>query len=185
MNSFELNKIAGAALAAALVVFGGRTLADLAWHEPTAAKAGWELPKPTGGAAGGGAPAAPATFSFAALAEGLKKAGPSNVEAGQDVFRRCAACHTVTKGGASAQGPNLWNVINRAKASYPNFNFSDAMKAKGGNWTYENFAAYIWDPRGFVPGNRMAFAGIRDNQELIDLMAYMRTIGDSPAPLPQ
>jgi cytochrome c len=153
-------------------------------HEPRAAAAGWELPKPVGGAPGA-APVAAAAFNFAEVAEGLKKSGPANVQGGADAFKKCAACHTVTKGGDNRVGPNMWGIVQRAKAAHPGFNYSDALKGKGGNWSFENMASFIWDPRGYAPGNKMAFAGVKDKQEIVDLLAYLRTLSDAPAPLPQ
>jgi cytochrome c len=180
-----LNKWAGAVLGAALVIFGGRTAMDIALHEPKMKKAGWDLPRPDPAAISkGGAPVA-AAFDFAALAEGLKKVSDANVSAGQDGFKKCAACHTIAKGGENRVGPNLWGVLNRQKAAVANFAYSDAAKAKGGTWSYENFAQFLWDPRGYMPGNKMAFAGVKDKQELTDLMAYLRTQADTPPPLPQ
>lgn len=179
-----LNKWAGAALAAALVIFGGRTLMDIAAHEPKMKMAGWDLPRPDPAAKGGPAPTA-AKFDFAVLAEGLKTATEASVTAGQEGFKKCAACHTIAKGADNRVGPNLWGIINRQKASIGGFTYSEAAKAKGGNWTFENFSQFLWDPRGYMPGNKMAFAGVKDKQELTDLMAYLRTQADAPAPLPQ
>jgi cytochrome c len=183
MNSFEMNKIAGGALAAALLIFGSKTLAEIAWHEPKAAKAGHVLPVTA--AAAGGAGAAASAFDFKAIEGDLKKVAASNVEAGKDVFKKCAACHTPNKGGENKVGPNLYGVMGRKLGAHAGFAYSDAVKAKGGDWTYETFAKYIWDPRGAIPGNKMAFAGIQDKQDMVDLMAYMRTLDDSPKPLPQ
>lgn len=183
MNSFEFNKIAGAALAGALFIFGAKTFMDVAVHEPKSAFPGYVLPVTA--SAGGAAGAASNAFDAKPIIEALKKAAAPNVEAGKDVFKKCAACHTVTNGGANGTGPNLWGIIGRGVGQHAGFGYSDAVKAKGGNWTWETFAAYIWDPRTNIPGNKMAFAGVKDNQDLADLMAYMRTLSDSPAPLPQ
>jgi cytochrome c len=76
-------------------------------------------------------------------------------------------------------------VVARDIASASGFNYSDALKAAPGEWTYEQLAAYLNDPRGSIPGNKMAFAGVKDPAELADLLAYLRTLHDSPPPLPQ
>ncbi len=182
MNSFEFNKIAGAALTAALLIFGGKTLAEIAFKEPTPAKPGHVLPV-TAAAAGGAAVAV--AFKYEDIAEGLKKTAAANVEAGKDVFKKCAACHTVDKGGRNLVGPNLYGVIGRKMGSHNGFNYSTAVKDKGGAWDWQTFASYVNAPSTYIPGNKMAYAGLKDNQDMIDLMAYVRTLADSPAALPK
>lgn len=181
MNAFEFNKIAGAVLFALLIIFGGRTFLEIVDKPRKVETAGYTLPMPKGGPAGVAAPAA-AAFDFAKeVAPLLAKA---SVEAGQESFKKCVSCHTVEKGGPSRNGPNLYGVVGREVGKAPNFNFSPAMQAKGGNWDWERLAAYLHNPRQAVPNNRMAFPGIRDNAELADLLAYLRTLADSPVPLP-
>jgi cytochrome c len=180
-KSFELNKIAGAVLTAALLIFGAKTFAEIAGKEPRATEPGYKLPV-TAAAAGGGAAAA--AFDFKVVAEGLKKASTNNVEAGKDVFKKCAACHTPNKGGENKVGPNIYGLIGRKLGSHAGFAYSDAVKSKGGEWTYASLAAYLNNPRDYIPGNKMAFAGLSDTQDLVDVIAYMRTLADSPAPLP-
>ena len=81
-------------------------------------------------------------------------------------------------------GPNLWGIVGRPKGSQEGFNYSAALKEKGGEWGYEELANFIHNPRSYIPGNKMAFAGIRDNAEIADLLAYLRTLSDNPPPLP-
>jgi cytochrome c len=183
MNSFEVNKIAGGVLAAALLIFGGRTFADIALHKPAPKSPGFPIAVMT--STGGGNGQTAAKFEFAPLAALLKTAAAPNVEAGKGVFKKCAACHTVDKGGENKIGPNLWGVIGRPVGQHAGFGYSDAVKSKGGNWGWEQFAGYIWKPTEYIPGNKMAFVGVQDPQDLSDLMAYMRTLSDSPAALPQ
>jgi cytochrome c len=112
----------------------------------------------------------------------LKSASADN---GEVVFKRCAACHTGDKGGQPRVGPNLWGIVGRDRASSATFpRYSAAMKSKGGKWDFESLANYVHDPKGYIPGNQMSFAGVKDNQELADVLAYLRTLSDSPAPLP-
>lgn len=183
MDSFELNKIAGGVLGALLLIFGGRTFADIALHKPVPTMPGY--PIAVSESAGGGSAAAPAKFEFAPIAALLKTAGAPNVEAGKAVFKKCATCHTVDKGGENKTGPNLYGIIGRPVGSHAGFGYSDAVKAKGGNWGWEDFAHYIWKPTEGVPGNKMAFVGVQDPQDLADLMAYMRTLSDAPVALPR
>ena len=133
---------------------------------------------------GGGPAPVEAPFGFAAVAALLPKA---SAESGEGIYKRCAACHITDKSGkAGPLGPNLWNVINRDIASTETFapRYSAALKGKKGKWTFDALANYLNDPRGYIPGSQMAFAGIKDNQELADVLVYLRSLSDSPAALP-
>jgi cytochrome c len=179
MDGFEFNKIAGAVLAAALVIAGGRTMLDIAFHKPKAEKPGWALPV-NEVAQKASAPAA--AFDAKAVLALLPKASAEN---GQDTFKKCLACHTPDKGGRNLVGPNLWGIVGRKVAQGQGFAYSDAMKAHPGSWTWEELAKYLHDPAGAIPNNKMQFPGVKDNVDLADLLAYLRKLGDTPAPLPQ
>jgi cytochrome c len=115
---------------------------------------------------------------------GPKLAG-ANVEAGKALFQKqCVSCHTIDKGGANKVGPNLWGLVNRPKASHAGFSYSAPLTAKGGNWTYEDIDHMIFKPTAYVRGTKMAFAGLPKEQDRADIIAYMRTMADTPAPLP-
>lgn len=176
------NKIFGGILSAALLLFGAKTLADIAWHEPKAAKPGHVLP--VSASTGGAGPVASA-FDFKAIEADLKKVAATNVDAGKDVFKKCATCHTPNKGGENKVGPNIFGIVGRKVGAHSGFAYSDATKAKGGEWTYEALAKFIWDPRGTIPNNKMAFAGVQDKQDVVDVIAYLRSLDDAPKPLPQ
>ena len=88
------------------------------------------------------------------------------------------------KGGANKVGPNLWNIVDRKKASHEGFSYSSGLQAKGGDWTYEDINHMIFKPQGYVRGTKMAFAGLVKEQDRADVIAYLRTMSDSPAPLP-
>src|SRR5450432_3340776 len=94
------------------------------------------------------------------------------------------ACHTFEKSKPNGVGPNLFGIIGDKKGEGRGFNFSAAMKAKGGEWTYDDLNKFITNPKGFVPGTAMGFAGISKDSERADVIAYLRTLADSPAPLP-
>lgn len=134
--------------------------------------------------------AAPAsTAPAAAPAEQLPPIGPklagANVEAGKAIFQKqCATCHTADKGGANKVGPNLWSIVARKKASHEGFSYSAALQAKGGDWSYEDIDHMIFKPGAYVKGTKMAFAGLPKEQERADVIAYLRTMADTPQPLP-
>lgn len=184
MDSIELNKIAGGILLALLVIFAPRALiTELTREGPVTG--GYELPQPDGAGTGDAeAPAAaPKAFDPADVVALLGDANPDN---GKAAFRACAACHSAEKDAASKAGPNLWNVVGRSLGTVGDFGgYSDAIKGKGGEWTYEALAGFIHAPRAWLPGTRMVFNGISDNATLADLISYLRTLADSPAPLPE
>lgn len=126
--------------------------------------------------------AAPAAADIPPI--GPKLAG-ANVDAGKALFQKqCFSCHTVDKGGANKVGPNLWGVVNRPKASHACFGYSSALSAKGGDWSYEDIDHMIFKPNAYVRGTKMAFAGLPKEQDRADVIAYLRTMADTPAPLP-
>ena len=182
MNAYEFNKIAGWALSALLFIFGMKAAAEMFGGSHAApAKAGYTLPMPKAGP--GGAPAAPEAFNFAKIAEHLPKA---TVDAGKEVFKLCSNCPTPEKGGAVKQGPNLYEILGRDIGKGGGFTkFSRALSEKGGKWDWPSLANYLADPKGYIPGNQMAFAGVKDEQELAALLVYLRSLADSPVALPK
>jgi len=104
---------------------------------------------------------------------------------GEDVFKKCAACHNADKGGANALGPNLYNVVDEAAATgRAGFAFSDALKSKGGKWTFDNLNAWLTSPKAYAPGTKMTFAGLSNPQDRANVIAYLNKQGDHPLPLP-
>ena len=104
---------------------------------------------------------------------------------GADVFKKCAACHNADKGGANALGPNLYGVVGEAAATgRGGFAFSDALKAKGGKWDFDNLNAWLTSPKTYAPGTKMTFAGLSNPQDRANVIAYLNKQSDSPLPLP-
>lgn len=184
MDSWEFNKIAGAVLTAVLLAFGAGTVAEVihgGLSDGKKGKPGYELPVTAPAKGGAPAVAAPA-FKFADVA-GLLQAG--SADNGRALFALCRACHTAEKDGKPLVGPNLWGVVGKAVASNAGFpRYSSALKGHTGTWTFEKLAVYLNDPRGAIPGNQMAFAGVKNSADLADLLVYLRTLSDNPVALP-
>lgn len=157
-------------------------------EEPAAETADAAEPAPVETAAAAAEPAAAAAAPAAEAADTangalLELVATADPTAGQTVARKCTACHTFEQGGANKIGPNLWGVVGRPIGSHDGFRYSDAMAGHGGAWTLDSLDAYIADPKGYVPGNRMAFAGVKNPEDRAALLAYLRSLSDNPVPL--
>lgn len=107
---------------------------------------------------------------------------------GENVFKKCSACHNINQGGANALGPALYDTMGKAIAGHAGFAYSDALASIGGNWDWENMDEWLASPRGFAPGTKMTFAGLSDPQDRADLMLYMNQQGSGiaiPPPPPE
>ncbi len=177
MNSFELNKILGAVLATCLVLLSLNITAGALFSSPHVEKPGFAIAAKEEAAGGGGQQQQQALPPVETLL------ASASAEKGQATAKQCAACHTFEKGGPNRVGPNLYGIVGANKAHLQNFNYSAAMKGKGGDWTLEELNKFLANPRGYVPGTNMSFAGLRDSARA-DVIAYLNSLSDSPKPLP-
>ena len=182
MNSMELNKIAAAVLLAGIIAMVTGMLSDeLVKSKPLAESVykppGLEAVAPTETAAPAGEP------------EKLEPIAPllasAKIADGEAAAKKCVSCHSFNKGGANRVGPNLWDIVGAAHAHAEGFAYSNALVAmKAKPWTYEDLNAFIVNPKAYAPGTKMAFAGIKKPEERAALIAYLRSLSDSPKPLP-
>ena len=178
MNSFELNKILGAILGTCLITLALNIGAGAIFAPEKPAKPGFAIAVKEHGAGEKAAAKEPDQPIETLLAS-------ASVEKGQATAKQCQACHTFEKGGPNRVGPNLWNIVGDERGKGKNgFNFSAAMKSKGGEWTYDELNKFLANPRGYIPGTAMTFAGLSRAAQRADVIAYLRTLADSPKPLP-
>ncbi|ACJ00764.1 c-type cytochrome [Rhodospirillum centenum] len=200
MAGSDLNRIMMAVLGAILLAMMCGFIADQIVKPKQLAENAYKVTLPeTAAAPAESTPGATASGTGAAdaapaAAGGQEAGGPEPIapllaaadpQAGQKASRPCLACHTFEKGGPTRVGPNLWNIVNASHAHMEGFAYSDAMKAlQGKPWDYEALNRFLADPRGTVPGTKMIFAGIKNQKDRADLIAWLRTLSDEPAPLP-
>ena len=176
MDSYEWNKIFGWILAAGIAVLGLSIITGYAIPAGHSERKGYIVEGVELEASGGGeAPAALPIAMFMADAQMPK---------GEAQFKKCAACHTIAKGGPNNQGPNLYGIMGAKVAHLPGFAYSDAVKRHGGTWDFDAMSAWLESPRKYIPGNKMSFAGISKPEDRADVIAYLNSMSDSPLPLP-
>jgi cytochrome c len=179
MNSFELNKILGALLGTCLILLALSIGAGAIFAPEKPAKPGFAIAVKESGEGGAAAKKEAEQPIEVLLAS-------ASVEKGQATAKQCAACHTFAKGEPNRVGPNLWNIVGDERGKdRGGFNFSAAMKGKGGEWSYEELNKFLKDPRGYIPGTAMTFAGLSRDSQRADVIAYLHTLSDSPKPLPK
>jgi cytochrome c len=178
MNSFELNKILGAILGCCLITLALNIGAGAIFSQHQPEKPGYAIAAKEESAGGEAAKKEPEK----PIAELLAHA---SAEKGQATAKQCQACHTFEKGGPNRVGPNLYDIVGHERGTGRNgFNFSQAMKSKGGKWTYEELNKFLTNPRGYIPGTNMTFAGLSRDSQRADVIAYLRTLSDNPQPMP-
>lgn len=182
MNSY-VNMGVGGLLGTVFVLMTVSIASEGIFHSPDPAKEGFTIAaeETSGEAAGAGEAAAAAT----PIADLLAKA---DAAAGEAVFKKCASCHTDSKGGANKVGPNLYDLVNRPIGTHEGFAYSAAMKdfSKGGAevWDFEHLNHFLAAPKKYIAGTAMGFAGVKKDDERANLIAYLRTMADAPVALP-
>ena len=182
-GDLKLNKILGAALATAFVVVGVQQVTGAIYHTEAPEKMGYFVDAPEEAAAGAEEAELPPDWGTLLPT--------ADLAAGEAAFARCQACHNAAPGGPNGTGPNLNGVVGRPVASHAGFTYSEAMtahKAEAPTWTLDALDHFLTAPGRVVPGTKMSFAGIRDTQTRVNLIAWLRTQGSTgyaiPAPDP-
>jgi len=169
----RFNTIAGWTLFAGIVALGSSIVAGEMFHSGRPDKMGYPIEGVVEEGESGEAEQ-PIEFYLA----------QADVTKGQAVFNKCVACHTIDKGAPNQLGPNLWGMLGEPIGKGHGFAFSEALASKGGTWTWTTMSDWLANPKAFAPGTKMTFAGISNDQDRANVIAFLNSKSDSPQPLP-
>ncbi len=179
MDSFEINKIVAAVLMVALLVIGIGKLSNIIFHV--------EKPKTPGYAVEVEQVSTLSSSSKTAVEEKIDIAAlmsMGDIALGEKVFKKCAACHSIVKGGKNNIGPALYNVVGRKTGAVSDYKYSKALASFDKEWTFEELNGYLIKPAKWIKGTKMAFAGLRKEKDRASVIKYLNQNSDSPVPLP-
>lgn len=180
MASLEMNKFAAGILCAGLLAMAAGKIADVMVHPHQLEKNAFTVDTSAVESAAGPAAAAEGP----SLEPVLAMLASADAATGQKIFKKCAACHSADKGGKNKVGPNLYDVVNGGHAAKDGFKYSAALTELGGKWDYVSLNGFLAKPKAFVPGTKMSFAGLKKVGDRAAVIAYLRSLADSPAALP-
>ena len=170
----RFNTIAGWVLFAGIVALGASIVGGETFHEERPEEMGYPIEGVV--AEGEGAAEAEKPIAF--------YLGSADPAAGEQVFKKCTACHNADKGGANALGPNLYGMLGEPIGKGHGFAFSPALAGVGGTWNWDNMSAWLHSPKKFAPGTKMTFAGLSNPQDRANVIAFLNSRSDAPLPLP-
>jgi cytochrome c len=179
MDSFELNKIIAAILMVALLVIGLGKLADGIFYTKIPEKPGYKVEVEN-----------QVTSSVSQVSEIVEKIdiaavmAQGDIVSGEKIFKKCAACHSINKGGANKIGPALYNVVGRKVGSVSDYKYSKTLASYEKEWTFEELNGFLQKPSSYLKGTKMSYAGLRKEKDRASIIKYMNQSGDSPKPLP-
>ena len=179
MDSFEINKIVAAILMVALLIIGINKVSDVVFHV--------EKPETPGYAVDTEQAVTAVATSSETTEEKIDIASlmaMGDLAVGEKVFKKCAACHSIAKGGKHAIGPALYNVVSRKVGSVSDYKYSKALSEYGKEWTFEELNGYLIKPAKWIKGTKMAFAGLRKEKDRASVILYLNQNADNPLPLP-
>ena len=179
MDSFELNKIIAAVLMVALLVIGLGKIADSVFHVEKPKNPGYQVEVED--------QLASATSQSTDVIEKIDIAAImalGDVVGGEKIFKKCAACHSVNKGGKNKIGPALYNVVGRAVGGVDDYKYSKALASYGKEWTFEELNGFLTKPSSYLKGTKMSYAGLRKEKDRASVIKYLNQKSDNPKLLP-
>ena len=180
MDSFEINKIVAAVLMVALLVIGIGKLSNVIFHVEKPKTPGYavEIDQVTSTISQSNEETVEEKIDVAALM------AMGDISIGEKVFKKCAACHSIAKGGKNNIGPALYNVVGRQIGGVGDYKYSKALSEYGKEWTFEELNGYLTKPTKWIKGTKMAFAGLRKEKDRASVILYLNQNSDNPLPLP-
>ena len=175
MNSFEINKIITAILVTVLVVFGIGKISDIIFDKDKTDVVAYKVEAPEGEALQA---SAESSVDITALLE------MGDIAHGEKVYKKCKACHSIKQGGGNKIGPALWNVIFRPVGSVTDYKYSKALSSYGKEWTWEEMNGFLIKPSTWIKGNKMGFAGLKNEKDRASVILYLNQNSNNPKPLP-
>jgi cytochrome c len=179
MDSFELNKIIAAILMVALLVIGLGKIADGVFYVKKPKNPGYKVEVEIQSTSG--------TSQAAEVVEKIDIAALmslGDVESGKKIFKKCAACHSIEKGGKNKIGPALYNVVGRTVGGLGNYKYSKTLASYGKEWTFEELNGFLQKPTSYLKGTKMSYAGIRKEKDRASIIKYLNEKSDNPKLLP-
>ena len=179
MDSFELNKIIAAVLMVALLVIGLGKIADVVFHVKKPKNPGYQVEVES-----------QLTSGTSEDVEVVQKIDITSlmalgdVTSGEKIFKKCAACHSINKGGKNKIGPALYNVVGRAVGGVNDYKYSKTLASYGKEWTFEELNGFLQKPSSYLKGTKMSYAGLRKEKDRASVIKYLNKNGDSPKLLP-
>ena len=179
MDSFELNKIVAAVLMVALLVIGIGKLSNVIFHVEKPKTPGYtvEVEQATNVSSSAKTTVEEKIDIAALMAMG-------DVASGEKIFKKCAACHSINKGGKNKIGPALYNVVGRTVGGINDYKYSKALASYGKEWTFEELNGFLLKPATYIKGTKMSYAGLRKEKDRASVIKYLNQNGDNPKPLP-
>ena len=179
MDSFELNKIVAAILMVALLIIGISKISDVIFHVEKPEKPGYvvEVEQVETASIATEVTAKDKVDIVALMAMG-------DAASGEKIFKKCAACHSINKGGKNNIGPALYNVVGRKIGSISDYKYSKALSEYDNDWSFEELNGYLIKPAKWIKGTKMAFAGLRKEKDRASVIMYLNQNSDNPKPLP-
>ena len=180
MDSFEINKIVAAVLMVALIIIGIGKLSDLIFYVEKPKTPGYavEVDQAVASSSQSTSETVDKKIDIAALM------AMGDLATGEKVFKKCAACHSIVKGGKNNIGPALYNVVGRKVGAVTDYKYSKALSAYDKEWTFEELNGYLIRPAKWIKGTKMAFAGLRKEKDRASVIKYLNQNSDNPLPLP-